>query len=128
MTDWDQLVADTGYELYWYEQPLINGALEIDGAARVIEARETDGWELLQVGNRKNGTLQLCFRREHPDREARVAMVLAVRDAMESRFNDRYQVVDFSDPIGAGIEHRQDDDDYGTLMGHAMLKNWRDGG
>lgn len=127
MTDWDQLVADTGYELYWYEQPLINGALEISGAARVIEARETDGWELLQVGNRKDGTLQLCFRRAYPDRDERIAHVLALRQELQERFDGRYQVVQFSDPIAAGIERRQDDD-YGTLIGHAMAKNWRDGG
>jgi hypothetical protein len=107
MTDWDQLINDTGYELFFYEQQLVGGALEIGGAARVIEARETDGWELLQVGYRhwgSDGKVQLCFRRPYPDRDERVAMLRQLRQELESRFDARYRVVDVVDPIGAGIE------------------------
>ncbi len=95
MTDWDQLEADTGWELYYFEAALVDGAINLGDLADEIELCEDNGWELIAIGHSQGTTLgttpaadgntQLCFRRAYPDRDQRLATLHRLRDEIEAR-------------------------------------------
>lgn len=88
MTNWDQIVEDTGWELQFITFPLTDGALDIATVADTIDALAVEGWELRLVGfHRESSETQLCFRRALPDRETRVQQVRSMQRQLQGRHN-----------------------------------------
>lgn len=86
--DWDQIVADIGWELKYLEIPLNDGAVDLANVSDVLDSVGAEGWELMLIGHAPDdGTTQCCFRRAVPDRDRHVAQVQQLREHFEHRDN-----------------------------------------
>lgn len=85
---WEQAIADAGWELYYWDQDLVNGALDLAGLAEQIEEFEELGWELHAFGHPPDADyVQVCLRRPVPGRDAHIEQIKILRDQFRARAN-----------------------------------------
>lgn len=88
MTDWDQIIADIGWELKYVEIPLVDGAMDIADVDSLITSFGAEGWEIVAIGHHPvDGTTQCCLRRAVPGRDEHIEQVKKLRSYFQRADN-----------------------------------------